>query len=135
MTNKHPAITTRGSKDDINQSPGCVVCGEPVPTHKVNGGLCPKHGAEKVHNDPPAPVKTRTPKYRLEYLDLGKDSWTSAAWSGGRPTAKRLARHILVLERSTLPGGVNAHLGPTRIYKARIVEQATSAVIVTYQVF
>lgn len=50
--------------------------------------------------------------------------YTPAAWPSkhlGRPTVANLARYVADFEASTLPGGVNAHLGPTRVVAARIL--------------
>ena len=67
--------------------------------------------------------RTITPAHAIEYVvDNGR--WTPAGWDAkhaGRPTAANLAAHCQLLEDSTMPGGCNEHLGPTRILAARIV--------------
>jgi hypothetical protein len=49
--------------------------------------------------------------------------YSPASWHckrNGRPTAANLAAYVASFEASTMPGGVNAHLGATRVASARI---------------
>jgi hypothetical protein len=58
-------------------------------------------------------VEIRTPGF----------GWTPAAWHcgrNGRPTEANLAQYVEDLEKSTMPGGCNAHLGATRVARAWI---------------
>lgn len=68
-----------------------------------------------------------TPKYAVEFSGVSSNGrpnrWTPMGWNckqSGRPTAANLAAFIKGYEASTLPGGVNAHLGVTRIAAAQI---------------
>lgn len=48
---------------------------------------------------------------------------TDAAWNckqAGRPTDENLRKYVRDFEDSTLPGGVNEHLGVTRVGSAKI---------------
>ena len=81
--------------------------------------------------------KPITPKYRVESTGWGSYGWQArrrgqlAGW--GKPTDSNLARHVRELEASTEPGGVNEHLGVTRIARAEIIDQATGKVVAVYR--
>lgn len=83
---------------------------------------------------------SHTPTYRVEYssvVDITRGQrvgMTPCAWRrpDGRPTAANLERHVRGFEESTLPGGVNAHCGITRVGSARLVRQADGEVMATY---
>jgi hypothetical protein len=69
---------------------------------------------------------TTTPKYRVE-VTTDNGYWTPQAWPvkyAGRPNAANLAAWVAIQEGATQPGGVNAHLGATRILTAKIVRNA-----------
>lgn len=74
-----------------------------------------------------------TPTYRIEFRATG-GYHTPSAWRAeyGRPSAASLARWVESFEASTREGGVNAHLGVTTVWSARIVRQATGAVVADY---
>ena len=68
-----------------------------------------------------------TPKYAVEFSGVSRNGaptrWTPMGWNSkqaGRPTAANLAAFVRGYEASTLPGGVNAHLGVTRIAAAEV---------------
>lgn len=64
-----------------------------------------------------------TPKYAVEYL-VDRGTWTPAGWISrdrGKPSAENLARDVVRQEAATRVGGVNEHIGPTRILAAKIV--------------
>lgn len=70
-----------------------------------------------------------TPQYAVEFkTDNGR--WTPQGWRG-RATPARLRQFCLDYEASTQPGGVNAHLGATRILAARIVTNRGERILVT----
>ena len=50
----------------------------------------------------------------------------------GTPNAKNLAAYVAKFEASTAPGGVNAHLGVTKVLSAKIVRQADHEILATY---
>lgn len=85
-------------------------------------------------------------RYQIHYVvqqvskeglpSLGLRAWTPAEWrirrrgqipGQGRPTVENIKRHCLAVEASTQPGGVNAHLGATRILRAWVVDHETGA--------
>jgi hypothetical protein len=73
-----------------------------------------------------------TPKYAVEIEVSGPYRVTPAAWRG-RPTSLRLAQYVEQFERSTQPGGANAHLGPTTVTSARVKQNFQGgAVVATY---
>lgn len=66
---------------------------------------------------------SRTPTHRVEFL-TDNGHWTPQGWptkQAGRANGKNLSYHVRTLEQSTQPGGVNAHLGATRIIAARLL--------------
>lgn len=86
-------------------------------------------------------MKSTTPTYRVEFsnvVDVGGGRRIGLSSQGydckrsGRPSDENLAAFVRGLEDSTLPGGVNAHLGVTRVGAATIVRQATGRVVATY---
>lgn len=69
-----------------------------------------------------------TPAYVVE-VTTPAHRWTPAEWRArkrgplpgyGQPTDANLARYVKAFEDSTKPGGVNAHLGETRVTRASI---------------
>jgi hypothetical protein len=50
----------------------------------------------------------------------------------GQPTDDNLSAYVRGFEASCEPGGANAHLGPQKVTKARIVRQATGETVATY---
>lgn len=79
-------------------------------------------------------MTSTTPAYRIEISATG-GSYTPAGWNAkhsGRPTAANLARYVEGLEESTREGGVNAHLGATVVWSAKIIRQATGDTVATY---
>ena len=67
--------------------------------------------------------RTFTPAHAVEFV-VDRGYWTPMGWDAkhaGRPTVANLAAFVAGYEASTQPGGVNAHLGATRILSARIV--------------
>jgi len=88
--------------------------------------------------------KTRTPKYRVEYLDNTVESRKSRrytaertmAWDG-RATRARLEAWREAINASFESSGVNAHLSDAlgyvvRIGRSRIVNQRTGEVVAEY---
>lgn len=53
--------------------------------------------------------------------------------SHGKPTDLNLAAHVAVFEASTAPGGVNAHIGATKVVSAQIVRQSTNETLASYK--
>lgn len=41
--------------------------------------------------------------------------------------------HVAVFEASTAPGGVNAHIGATKVVSAQIVRQSTNETLASYK--
>lgn len=79
--------------------------------------------------------RTVTPRYAVEFV-VDRGFWTPMGWDGkhaGRPTAANLAKFAKGYEAATMPGGVNDHLGPTRILRATILRNDGSrTVVATY---
>ena len=81
-----------------------------------------------------------TYKYRLEMqvpgYHLTPMRWlvrASGQFPGyGKPTNENLEKHVRAFEASTQEGGPNAHLGPTRVSKAKIIHQETGVVVAAY---
>ena len=75
----------------------------------------------------------RIPTYRIEFN--GNTGLTNQTWHRdyGRPTNANLDSFINSLKKSTMPGGVNSHIGQLYIAKAQIVRQATGEVVAVYQ--
>jgi hypothetical protein len=70
---------------------------------------------------------TRTPTYAVR-LHVPGFAYTPMGWDckrAGRPTEANLAAYVASFERSTQPGGVNAHLGAQKVKRAWITRQAT----------
>lgn len=78
-----------------------------------------------------------TPTYRVTLALLrlesrcGSRSSTAVSWSRA-PSEEALTRYVRDLEDSTLPGGVNEHLGVSRVAHARVIHQASGAVVAEY---
>jgi hypothetical protein len=71
-----------------------------------------------------------------EVLD-GNRVVTPIAWNSnknwdGPANAKNLVRKIRGFEESTKPGGVNEHLGPTKVLSAQLVDTFTGTTKATY---
>jgi hypothetical protein len=86
-------------------------------------------------------VNSTTPTYRLETPRVYSVATgrlvhqTPTAWNvrrDGAPTDANLRSYVHGLEASTLQGGVNEHLGVTRVLAAQLVHQGTGAVVATY---
>jgi hypothetical protein len=84
---------------------------------------------------------THTPTFRVELHESSIDrpgvrySPTMTPWPtkhAGRPTDATLAAYVESLEESTLPGGVNDHLGRTVVNRARVIRQATGELVAEY---
>lgn len=74
--------------------------------------------------------KSTTPTHAVHFV-TNNGFWTPMAWRRtpcGNPTAANLALFVATLEAATQPGGVNAHLGPTKILHARIVQNRPGGV-------
>lgn len=79
--------------------------------------------------------RTITPRYRVE-LRVPGFHFTPAGWDGkhcGRPSDASLRAYVLAFEASTQPGGINAHLGPTTIERARVVRQSDDTIVARYE--
>lgn len=81
--------------------------------------------------------RSYTPEFVVKITagSSGKD-YTPMAWnvrSSGKPTDKSLAAWVEAYEKSTLPGGANAHLGPDVVWSAEIVCQFTGEVVACYK--
>lgn len=85
--------------------------------------------------------RSRTPTYRLE-VKTDRARWEPMAWRTtgpgpakgyGKPSLTNLERWVDEMERSTCPGGVNAHLGVTIIREARIIHQSTGEAVFGYE--
>lgn len=76
-----------------------------------------------------------TPTHAVEMHGDASHRYTPAIWPtkhAGRPTAKNLAAYIRTFEDSTQFGGVNAHLGVTKIVSAQIVKNDGSREVVAH---
>lgn len=51
----------------------------------------------------------------------------------GKPSNKALAARVKAWEDATKPGGVNAHIGETKVLSAKIVRQSTQEVLAEYK--
>jgi hypothetical protein len=78
-----------------------------------------------------------TPKYAVEFSGVSSNGkpvrWTPQGWNSkqaGRPAPHTLAAFVKGYEASTLPGGVNAHLGVTRIAAAQIKLNVLGGIVV-----
>jgi hypothetical protein len=68
--------------------------------------------------------KTTTTKYQIRIEVKSGPGHMPMSWNckrDGRPTEANLRRWVESYEASTRPGGVNAHLGPETITRARIL--------------
>ena len=74
-------------------------------------------------------------------IDTPGRAWTPSEWrvraryqspGYGKPTVENIKKHCLFVEESTAEGGVNAHLGATKILKAWVVDQETGAKVAEY---
>lgn len=74
--------------------------------------------------------------YAVEFV-VDRGYWTPMGWNSrqaGRPTAANLAKFVRGYEASTQTGGVNSHIGPTRILRATILRNDGSReVVASYQ--
>lgn len=86
-------------------------------------------------------MSSTTPTYRVEtprVYSVASGRFvhhTPAAWNvrrDGAANADNLRRYVQGMEASTLPGGVNEHLGVTRVLAAQLVRQGTDTVVATY---
>ncbi len=75
--------------------------------------------------------KSVTPKYRFEIQEANDPRTHVQSWNG-RALSDRLVEYIRCFEKSTTKGGVNDHLGPRLVLTAKIIDQKTNKVIVTY---
>lgn len=85
--------------------------------------------------------KTRSIRFIVQYT-VGRGFWTPSEWrvrargvvpGMGRPTLVNLKKQVTLAEASTQPGGVNAHLGITKITSAKIIDQDSGETLATYQ--
>jgi len=76
------------------------------------------------------------------YLESAGRGYTPMEWRTrarygipgyGAPTDANLERYVRRFEADTQPGGANAHLGPTIISRARIVDQRTGQTVARYE--
>jgi hypothetical protein len=86
---------------------------------------------------------SRTVRFTVHYsVDHGV--WTPGEWrmrprfngqapAHGQATPENLKKHVEHVEASTQPGGVNAHIGVTKILSARIVDNFTGETLATYK--
>lgn len=90
-----------------------------------------------------------TPTYRIEMTgpkgNTDRFAWQTKKPNGvprhtgdgfpgyGKPSDANLKAYVVHFERSTHAGGVNAHIGRQTVQSARIVRQATDAVVATYE--
>jgi hypothetical protein len=78
--------------------------------------------------------KSITPTFRVEMKLLGSApvvcSWPTK--HVGRPSDTTLAQYVRDFENSTMPGGVNEHLGAEFVDSAVVIRQATGEVVATY---
>jgi hypothetical protein len=84
--------------------------------------------------------RSRAITYALHMQSRGY-SYTPSEWrvrarygarGYGAPTDANLEQHIRAFEASTQPGGANAHLGPTTISRAWIVDQRSGFTVAGY---
>jgi len=84
---------------------------------------------------------TRKINYVIHYTVKDNSYWTPCEWyarkrgqrpADGKPTPANIAKHCAHMEASTLPGGVNAHIGKTKILSAYVVDQRTREIVATY---
>lgn len=83
--------------------------------------------------------RSTTPTFRIEFAKVVADgksvSYTSQGWNSkysGRPTDASLAEFVDGSEKSTMPGGVNEHLGATTIGYAKVVRQSNDETVAEY---
>lgn len=85
--------------------------------------------------------QTREILFVVSY-QVDRGSWTPGEWrvrarrsvpGMGTPNAVNLKAHVAFVEASTQPGGVNAHLGATKILSAKIVDQWSGETVATFQ--
>lgn len=86
--------------------------------------------------------RTTHSRYAVHYTLAGDKGMTPSAWNvrgrrgrqgDGMPTPANLTAHVVELEASTRPGGVNAHLGPIAVRAARIVDQMNGRTVATFE--
>ena len=74
-------------------------------------------------------------------IDQPGRAWTPSEWrvktrgqvvGYGKPTTENIKAHCQVVEGSTQPGGVNEHLGVTKIIRAWIVDQEIGEKVAEY---
>lgn len=67
-----------------------------------------------------------------------RGNWTAQEWrtrkqgripAYGKPTPENIQKHCAVVETSTAPGGVNSHMGYTKILRAWVVNQVSGEVV------
>lgn len=86
---------------------------------------------------------SRTVTYSVHY-EVDHGIWTPGEWHSrrkswmqgpgdGKPTNENLKKHCLHYEESTQPGRSNDYIGPTKILKAKIVDQRTQKTVATYE--
>ncbi len=83
---------------------------------------------------------TRMVPYTVE-VATDNGHWTPCEWrvrsrgripADGQPSTANLKAWALGYEASTQPGGVNDHIGPTKILAAQIRDQRTGSICATY---
>jgi len=85
-------------------------------------------------------MRDTTPTYIVKIID-GRYGYEPFAWlttsktqirADGKPTADNLKRWVESFEAATKPGGVNAHLGETKIRRAAILHNMTRQPVAEY---
>jgi len=79
--------------------------------------------------------RSTTPTFRCE-MNISRGSMTPLAWDtkhAGRPSDATLKAFVEHFEASTRQGGVNAHLGPTVVWSAKVIRQSTGDTVASYQ--
>jgi len=84
---------------------------------------------------------TRKINYVIHYTVKDGSYWTPCEWyarkrgqrpADGKPNTANIAKHVAHMEASTLPSGVNAHIGKTKILSAYVVDQRTREIVATF---
>jgi hypothetical protein len=79
--------------------------------------------------------RSTTPTFRCE-MKISPGATTPTGWDtkhAGRPSDATLKAHVELFEASCLPGGVNAHIGRTVVWSAKIIHQRSGETVATYQ--
>lgn len=85
--------------------------------------------------------KDRAIRFTVHYV-VDHGVWTPGEWrvrtrgqvkGYGMPTDRNLRTHCRLLSASTLGGGANEHLGPTKVLKAWVVDNQTGDTVASYE--